>query len=156
MTISSDEIIRKYFNTVYRLALTQAKSVSMAEDITQDVFLKYLQTDTVFQSEEHIKAWLIRVTINRAKSIFRSAWFRTSVPLREELTFDTQEKSDVYFAVQELPQKYRTVIHLFYYEDMSVREIAKCLSANENTVKSLLKRGRDILRNQLRGGYDIV
>lgn len=152
----SDTIIRKYFNTVYRLALTRANNITIAEDITQDVFEKFLKTDTDFQSEEHIKAWLIHVTINCAKSVFRSALFRTSVPLREELTFDTPEKSDVYFAVQELPPKYKTVIHLFYYEDMSIREIAECIGAKENTVKSQLKRGREMLRNKLKGGYDLV
>lgn len=153
---SSEEIIRKYFNTVYRLAITQTGNISMAEDVTQEVFLKYLQTKKEFHSDEHIKAWLIRVTINCARSVFRSSWFRTSVPLEEEITFDVPEKSEVYFAVQGLPSKYRTVIHLFYYEEMSVKEIAQCMKSNENTVKSLLHRGREMLREKLKGGYDIV
>lgn len=153
---SSEEIIKKYFNTVYRLAITQTGNISMAEDVTQEVFLKYLQSKTDFSSDEHIKAWLLRVTINCAKSLFRSSWFRTSVPLKEELSFDLPEKSEVYFAVQELPAKYRTVIHLFYYEEMSIKEIAKCMGSKENTVKSLLRRGREMLRETLKGGYDIV
>lgn len=153
---SSEKIIRKYFNTVYRLAITQTGNISMAEDVTQEVFLKYLQTKKEFTSDEHIKAWLIRVTINCAKSVFRSSWFRTSVPLESEISFDLPEKNEVYFAVQELPPKYRTVIHLFYYEEMSVKEIARCTKSKENTVKSLLRRGRDMLREKLKGGYDIV
>lgn len=153
---SSEEIIRKYFNTVYRLAITQTGNISMAEDVTQEVFLKYLQTKKEFTSDEHIKAWLIRVTINCAKSVFRSSWFRTSVPLEDEISFDLPEKSEVYFAVQGLPPKYRTVIHLFYYEEMNVKEIALCTRSKENTVKSLLRRGREILREKLKGGYDIV
>ncbi len=153
---SSEEIIRKYFNTVYRLAITQTGNMSMAEDVTQEVFLKYIQTKKIFRSDEHIKAWLIRVTINCARSIFRSSWFRTSVPLEEEISFDIPEKSEVYFAVQELPPKYRTVIHLFYYEELSVKEISECTHLKENTVKSLLRRGREMLREKLKGGYDIV
>lgn len=153
---SSDEIIKKYFNMVYRLALVQAKNISFAEDITQEVFLKYIQTKKMFESDEHIKAWLIRVTINCAKSMFRSSWFRTSVPLEETISFDVPEKSEVYFAVQELPAKYRAVIHLFYYEDMSVKEIAHCTDAKEATVKSQLHRGRELLREILKGGYDFV
>lgn len=153
---SSEDIIRRYFNTVYRLAITQTGNISMAEDVTQEVFLKYIQTEKKFQSDEHIKAWLIRVTINCARSIFRSSWFRTSVPLEEEISFDIPEKSEVYFAVQELPPKYRTVIHLFYYEELSIKELSQCLHLKENTVKSLLRRGREMLREKLKGGYDIV
>ncbi len=153
---STDKIIREHFNTVYRLALAQAGNVSIAEDITQDVFLRFIQSNTEFVSDEHIKAWLIRVTINCAKSVFRSAWFRTSVPLKEELSFDIPEKSEVYFAVQDLPLKYRTVIHLFYYEDMNIKEIAQCTSSKESTVKSRLFRGRELLREKLKGGYDFV
>lgn len=153
---SSEDIIRRYFNTVYRLAITQTGNISMAEDVTQEVFLKYIQTEKKFQSDEHIKAWLIRVTINCARSIFRSSWFRTSVPLEEEISFDVPEKSEVYFAVQELPPKYRTVIHLFYYEELSIKELSQCLHLKENTVKSLLRRGREMLREKLKGGYDIV
>lgn len=153
---STDKIIREHFNTVYRLALAQAGNVSIAEDITQDVFLRFIQSNTEFVSDEHIKAWLIRVTINCAKSVFRSAWFRTSVPLKEELSFDIPEKSEVYFAVQDLPLKYRTAIHLFYYEDMNIKEIAQCTSSKESTVKSRLFRGRELLREKLKGGYDFV
>ncbi|MCD8180089.1 MAG: sigma-70 family RNA polymerase sigma factor [Firmicutes bacterium] len=153
--ISSDEIIRKYFNMVYRLALSQSRNVSIAEDVTQDVFLRLLQHDG-FESDEHIKAWLIRVTINCSRSVFKTAWFRKTVPLEEEIAFDTPEKSDVYFAVQSLPSNYRTVIHLFYYEDMSVKEIAECLEISEPTVKTRLHRARKQLKTKLKGGYDFV
>lgn len=153
---SSEETIRKYFNTVYRLAISQTGSITIAEDVTQEVFLRFLSTNTKFQSDEHIKAWLLRVTINCAKSVFRSAWFKTSIPLQEELVFNTPEKSEVYFAVQNLPSKYRTVIYLFYYEDMSIKEIAECIKEKENTIKSQLRRGRELLKKELKGGYDIV
>lgn len=153
---SPDEIIHKYFNTVYRLALSQTCCTAYAEDVTQDVFLKYWQKKDTFKSDEHIKAWLIRVTINMSKSIFMSSWFKKTVPLSEDITFDSQEKSDVYFAVQELPLKYRTVVHLFYYEDMGIKEISACLNIKESTVKSQLHRGRMMLKTILKGGYNFV
>lgn len=154
--VSSDEIIRRYFDMVYRLALSQTRSVTLAEDVTQEVFLRYIQQEDIFKSDEHIKAWLIRVTVNCSKSVFKTAWFRKTVPLTEEISFDTPEKSEVYFAVQALPSKYRTVIHLFYYEDMSVKEIADTLGMKQSTVKSHLYRGREMLRTKLKGGYDFV
>ena len=154
--MTKEEIVKKYFNTVYRLALSQTKNKAYADDVTQDVFLRFLNKERNFDSEEHIKAWLLRVTINCSKSIYLSAWFKKTVPLSEELTFDTEEKSDVYYAVAELPPKYRTAIHLFYYEDLSISEISEILDTKESTVKSHLFRGRELLKEKLKGGYDFV
>ena len=153
---SSDEIIRAYFDMVYRLALSQTRSVPNAEDVTQEVFLRFIQKRSSLKSDEHIKAWLIRVTINCSKSIFMGAWNRKTVPLTEEIAFDTPEKSEVYFAVHDLPSKYRAVIHLFYYEDMSVKEISDALGSKPSTVRSQLFRAREMLRQKLKGGYDFV
>lgn len=154
--MTKEEIVKKYFNTVYRLALSQTKSKAYADDVTQDVFLRFLNKERSFENEEHLKAWFLRVTINCSKSVFTSSWFKKSVPLSEELTFDTEEKSDVYYAVMELPPKYRSVIHLFYYEDLSVLEISKILNMKESTVKSQLHRGRELLKSMLKGGYNFV
>ncbi len=143
--------IEKYFDTVYRLALSQTKDSHKADDVLQDVFYKYIKTDKEFQSEEHIKAWLIRVTLNCCKSMFTSSWFKKTVPLSEDLVFETPEQSDVYSAVAKLPQKYRAVIHLFYFEDLPVKDIAKVLKTKETTVKSQLHRGREMLKNMLGG-----
>lgn len=154
--VSSDEVIHKYFDMVYKLAVSQTRNITFAEDVTQDVFLRFIQKKNNFETDEHIKAWLIRVTINCSKSVFMTSWFKKTVPLEEEISFDTPEKSDVYFAVQELPSKYRTVIHLFYYEDMSIKEISACLEMKESTVKSRLFRGREQLKEQLKGGFDFV
>lgn len=154
--VSSEEIIEKYIDMVYRLALSRTRNRMTADDVVQEVFLRYIRTDKVFESEEHIKAWLLRVTINCSNSVFESSWFKKTVPLNEEIPFDTPEKSEVYYAVLELPKKYRTVIHLFYYEDMSIAEIAKCLGEKISTVKSQLHRGRGMLREKLKGGYGFV
>lgn len=154
--MTKEEIIKKHFNTVYRLALSQTKNKTYADDVTQEVFLRFLNKERSFESDEHLKAWFIRVTINCSKSIFLSSWFKKSAPLTEDIVFDTEEKSDVYYAVAALPPKYRTAIHLFYYEDLSVSEIAEILNSKESTVKSQLHRGRELLKSKLKGGYDFV
>lgn len=153
-----NSIIEKYFNMIYKLALAETKDVHTAEDVTSDVFLKFMQSDKPFESEEHIKAWLIRVTINSSKSVFSSSWFKKTVPLEETLEAAEipEEESEVYLAVMKLPQKYRTVIHLFYYEEFSVSEISKYLNINESTIKSQLLRGRNMLKELLKGEIDLV
>lgn len=156
---SKKELTEKFFDMVYRLALCQTKQKQYAEDVTQEVFLRFFKTDKDFASEEHVKAWLLRVTVNCSKDIFLNTWFKKTAPLSEvkdEAVFDTDEKSDIYYAVLDLPQKYKSVIHLFYYEDYSVHEIAKCLGIKESTVKSQLHRGREILKNKLKGASQIV
>lgn len=147
-------IVEKYFDMIYKLALSQTRSRETADDVVQDVFLRFLKSDKQFENEEHIKAWLIRVTVNRSKDMFSA--LRRTLPVIEDITFHDEEKSDVYYAVQELPQKYRAVIHLFYYEDLSVAQISKYLKIKESTVKSQLSRGREMLRETLKGGIDIV
>lgn len=156
--VSSERIIKKYIDMVYRLALSQTKSKPDADDIVQTVFLKYLQSGKTFESDEHIKAWLLRVTINCVKKHFTASWFKKTVPLSElpELSFETPEQSEAYEAVLSLPAKYRAVIHLFYYEDMSIKEIARATGSNEGTIKSQLSRARDMLRQKLKGGGNYV
>ncbi len=151
-----EQMTRKYFSMVYKLALNQTKSKESADDVVQEVFLRYIQKDIDFHSEEHIKAWLIRVTINCSKNVFSDSWFKKTEGFTQDIPFEHEEKSDVYYATLELPQKYRSVIHLFYYEDMSISEISLCLGQKENTVKSLLHRARNMLRDKLEGGYDFV
>lgn len=153
----TNSVIEKYFDTVYKLALARTRDATLAEDVTSDVFLKFIQTDKVFESEEHIKAWLIRVTVNCSHSLFSSSWFKKTVPLEDTIPADMpEEESDVYLAVMRLPEKYRTVIHLFYYEELSVAEISGTLGINESTVKSQLSRGRNLLKESLKGEIEIV
>lgn len=152
-----NEITEKYFDMVYKLAVSQTKDIHYGEDVAGSVFLKFIQSNKDFESEEHIKAWLIRVTINTAKSIFSSSWHKKIVPLDAEIPIEMpEEESDVYSAVMSLPKKYRAVIHLFYYEDMSVIEIAEILKINQSTVRSQLHRGRALLKEKLKGDYDFV
>ncbi len=150
------EIVEKYFDMIYKLSLSQTKSRDYADEVVQDVFIRFINSDKKFESDEHIKAWLIRVAINCCHNMFSNSWAKKTVPLSEDIVFDTKEKGDVYYAVLELPQKYRAVIHLFYYEEMSVAEISKVLKTNSSTVKSQLSRARKMLKEKLKGGYGLV
>ncbi len=141
-----DEITDKYIDTIYRLALSRTKSSHYAEDITQDVFVKLISVKKDFETEEHLKAWLIRVTINLTKDLFSSSWFKKTDELSTDVSYMDEEKSDLYYAVMKLPQKYRTAIHLHYYEGYSVDEIAEIIGASSGTVKSQLHRGRQMLK----------
>lgn len=153
---SVEEIVNKYSSMVFKLALSQAKNKANAEDIFQEVFLRYFKTDKTFESEEHRKAWLIKVTVNCCRKLWGSAWYRNTVPLRDNLEFETEEEGELYFSVLELPLKYRTVIHLFYYEDLSVAEIGEILNLRETTIRSQLCRARAMLKVKLKGDYSYV
>jgi len=151
-----DEMFEKHADTVYRVALSQTNQQADAEDVFQEVFVKLFATDTVFQSDEHIKAWLIRVTINKCRDLHKSAWNKKTVELTPELTDVAHESIDMDHALARLPLHYRSVIHLFYFEDMSIAQIAKTLQANENTVKTWLSRARKLLKVDLEGSLDNV
>ena len=152
-----DEAVDKHANMVYRIAFTQMKNKTDADDIFQEVFLKLCRSTVVFETDEHIKAWLIKVTINTCRKSFTSAWSKKTVELPEDLEYiDEHQDFEVVPAVQSLPMKYRTVIHLFYYEDMPVADIAKVLKSTVSTVTSQLSRARNLLRDKLKGGVDDV
>ena len=103
------------------------------------------------ESEEHVKAWLIRVTINCSKSNLTSAFRRYTQPMEEnsQLIFETKEQGDLYEYVQRLPKKYWIVVYLFYYEELSIKEIGEMTKQKESTVKSQLSRARALLRQEL-------
>ena len=131
-----EKMIEKYSNMVFRLAMARTKSKEYSEDIYQEVFLRLYKKMPEFRSEEHEKAWLIKVTINCSKNLLGSKFIKNTEPLNEELQFETKEMQDVYYEVLKLPIKYRTIIHLYYYEGYKINEISKILKMNENTVKS--------------------
>ncbi len=149
--ITVEDVFERYYNTVYRLAFARMKNVNDAEDVLMTVFLRLVSSKICFNDEEHIKAWLIKVTVNASKSLLTSAVFRLSAPLDDSPETEMQEKSEVYYAVLELPSRYRTVVHLFYYEGYSVKEIADILGAKEATVKTWLRRAREKLATTLKG-----
>lgn len=145
-------LVKKYIDTVFRVALGYTKNVTDAEDIVQDVFLKLLKEKKSFDSEDHIRHWLIRVTVNEGKKWHRSPW-RRHVSYEEAIAAlpeTAAEKSkDILRAVIELPVKYRMPIYLYYYEEYSTQEIADILKIPKGTVCTYLSRGREMLKLQL-------
>ena len=153
-----DSLFVTYGDMIYRLALVRTRSAADAEDVVQEVFLRCLKNSPTFESAEHQKAWLLKVTVNCTKSLLGSAFRRHAVPedAAGELAADAQESDPtVYDAVLRLPEKYRTAIHLFYYEEYSVREIASMMRTTESTVKSWLHRARGMLKESLGGDYEV-
>ena len=144
-------LAEEHIDMVFRVAYSYLKSHADAEDVTQEVLLQMYQTETAFESGDHIKNWLIRVTINRCKMLFRSPWRRVEAleDYAEALGFEEPEYTGLFTAVMRLDRKYRVPIYLFYYEGYSTREIAGILGLPENTVSTRLRRGRDRLRQQL-------
>lgn len=153
MRTETEKLIEKYRDNLFAAAFSVCRNRQDADDVVQETFIQYHTTDRFFESEQHIRAWLIRTAINKAKNINRAFWRRTSVPLEEyieTLVFETPEAEGLFEEVMRLPEKYRTVIHLFYYEDYAVREIAKILGLSESNVKARLTRGREMLRKALK------
>lgn len=148
--------VRRYIDTVFRVALNYLRNSADAEDITQTVFEKLLREKRQFESEEHVRNWLIRVTVNECKKLLRSPW-RKVEPIEEYLTglvFDNPAHSELYQAVMGLPKKYRMAIYLHYYEGYSTQEIGQILHIPKNTVCSHLKRGRELLKLELQEADD--
>lgn len=144
------QLVERYGDMVWRLALARTGRRQDAEDVFQEVFLRAVKNADKFKSGEHAKAWLIRCTIHRSQSLFASAWRRNTVPLEEDLLAPMgEEEREVYTAVLALPQIYRTAIHLHYYEGLTVAEIAALTGRREGTVKSWLHRGRALLKGAL-------
>jgi RNA polymerase sigma-70 factor (ECF subfamily) len=152
------ELYDKYKNAVYRMAFAYCKNKADAEDIMQETFIKLFTADIRFEDSEKEKSWLLKVTVNKCKDMFRSLRYKyslTAIPLEEaSLIYETPEESEVYHAVMSLPTKYRLVIHLYYYEDYSVKEIGTVTGKNESAVQTQLYRARkklkDILGKELR------
>lgn len=151
-------LVRRYIDTVFRVALNYLHNPADAEDVTQTTFEKLLRERKEFESEEHIRAWLIRVAVNECKKLLRSPW-RKHEPMEDYLTavaFDNPANSELYRAVMDLPKKYRIAIYLHYYEGYSTQEIGELLHMPKNTVCSHLKRGRELLRKELQEADDNV
>lgn len=149
-----EALILKYEKTVYKLAYSYMKNKQDTDDIYQEVFLRFFRKKPEFESEEHEKAWFIRTTINCCKSYFLSGWVKRTMALEEstlgqEDSYEMGERSELFYAVMDLPVKYRTVIHLFYYEGYTVKEIAELLDEKVTAITTRLSRGREQLREVL-------
>lgn len=150
----ANKAVEKYSDMIRRICMVNLKNYADTEDVFQTVFLKYILSSKVFESDEHEKAWFIRVTSNACKDIFKS-FFRTKTEPLEVLsdykTTLSTEASDILQIILSLPQKYRQIIYLYYYEGYSAVEIGKLLNKNTNTVYTLLARAKKLLKKELAG-----
>ena len=157
MRMETQELAGKYRDRLFAAAFQVCRNPADAEDAAQEALLRYHVSTKEFESEAHIRAWLLRVAINCAKNVGSSFWRRKTVPLEDymdTLEFPSEESRGLFAAVMALPEKYRLVIHLHYYEDDSVAQIARILNLTESNVKVRLSRGRGMLREKLQEEWD--
>ena len=159
--MTAEELFEKYSDVIYRVAAMSCGDRYEAEDIVQEVFVRYLKRRPEFENDEHAKAWFIRVAVNCTKSLQTSAWKRKVVSVEEyydsenepSVCFD-REESELYEVIRSLPQKYSIVIYLRYYEEYAVSDIAKMLHTTANAISSRLSRAKKLLKEQLsKEGY---
>lgn len=140
-----------YGDMVYRLAFVRTKNIADSEDILQEVFLRYLKIWDKMESEEHIKAMLLRITVNCSNSLKTSSWFKKTTELTEDIPYIENNGHDdsVLNSVLKLPLKYRTAVHLHYYCGYTVKKIGEITNTNPSTVKTNLSRARALLKTDL-------
>ena len=157
-----DDAIERHADMVYRICMTITGNVEDAKDAFQETFLRLVRNKDKIVSEEHLKAWLIRVASNCAKTTVASTWNRTTQGMEEETVGEEkiyeQKENDLLIELQKLPKKYSMALYLYYYEEYSVREISELLHKKENSIKTLLARGRKLLRKNLEegGSNDVI
>ena len=143
--------VERYKDMVFRTALHTLASPQDADDTVQEVFLRLFQYQGTFDGEEHLRRWLLRVTVNRCRDLLKSPWRRRVAleEMPETPVFDKPREAALYREVMALPEKYRTVLNLFYYEELSVREIGELLGVGDSTVTTRLARARRRLKERL-------
>lgn len=142
--------VTKHENRLYRTALAITGNVSDADDVVQEAFLRAYEKAPEFESEEHEKAWLIRVTVNLCNSCLRSPWRKRTEPLLDSYPAMDLKQHELLERILALPPKYRTVIHLFYYEGYSIKDISGLTGQKEATIRSHLTRARQKLKSVLK------
>lgn len=149
---------RAYGDSIYRVALHALKNPADAEDVMQTTLLRLFEYQKPFESEAHLKHWLLRVAVNESRKVLRSFWRRTSVPLEDwdGPVPEDPDKADLFRAVMGLESKYRVTVYLYYYEGFTVAEVAAALRANPSTVQSWLLRARKRLRRELTGESETI
>lgn len=149
-------IANEYIDVVYRVSLSYCKNKSDAEDVVQNTFIKLLKTDTEFVDDEHIRNWLVKVAVNECKNISKSFWYRNITSfdeLEKEPEYTQSDEKELFEEVMKLPKKYSVVLHLYYYEGYSVKEIAQILEISESNVQTRLMRARNKLKENLQEAW---
>lgn len=140
--------VREHKDTVFRVAFSYMKNPHDADDITQTVFLKLFKSPITFENDRHLRGWLIRVAVNECKSVFRAPWrqMESIDDYASQLAMPSPKHSELFSLVMAMPEKYRAILYLFYYEGYSTGEIGKLLGIPPATVRTRLARGRKYLK----------
>lgn len=149
-----EQLVKTHSNSMLKAAFALLRNRDDAEDIVQEAFMKLMEKKPRFNDDEHAKAWLLRVTINLSKNMLKAS-SRKNKSETEEISYTENESDGVLFCVMKLEENYRTVIHLYYYEGYSIKEIAAILKLPSATVGTRLKRGRSKLKKMLEGDVSI-
>lgn len=150
-----EQIVRKYADMVFRIAYHNLGNPADAEDILQEVSVALVTCNAPLEDEEHQRFWLCRVTINKCRNFRKLSLFHSTEELTEDIIATEKTDSGVFEELQKLPQSYRNVLYLYYYEGFSIEEIGTILRKSSNTIGSQLRRGREKLKkNLIDGGYD--
>ena len=147
-------LIEKYADMLIRISYSYMKNMSDAEDVTQDVFIRFLEKRPDFKNVNHEKAWLLRIAINLCKDKLKSAYYKNTELLEGDFIDTSKEDNEIIQAVLTLPLKYRSIVLLYYYEDYSISEISNILNIKESTVGSQLSRGRKLLKSILKEDFE--
>lgn len=150
-----ERLVQKYSSMVLQIAYQYSFNKSEAEDITQEVFIKLYKNIKKIKNNEHIKAWLIRVTINLSIDYNRNYWNKNTTSLDENYKYFDEETKDVFNELKKLTPEYRNIIYLYYYQGYKISEISGILSMNQNTVSSYLTRARKELKHILEQGGEL-
>ena len=149
-----NRIVTSYSDMLLRICMHYTQNISDAEDVVQATFLKLVEHNKGFESQDHEKAWLIRVCINLCKDTLKSGWKKKVFSMEEKqfsvLYYEINQDSPILSYIRILPPKQRTAVYLYYYEDMPVSQIAQAMGANQNTVLSWLRRGRKAIEKLLK------
>ena len=155
MKLDTEKVIEKYKDRIFAIGLSILKNPDDADDVVQETFLKYHTYKKDFESKEHIQSWLYKVAINKAKDIQRKFWRRKQVSLEDymaTISFDTPQDEELFQAVMALTSKYSIVIHLYYYEDYSIKEIAQQLKLNERFNYNIFRyKSKTIIKKTTQG-----
>jgi RNA polymerase sigma-70 factor (ECF subfamily) len=150
-------MMRRYGDMIFRIAFNYMKNIHDAEDISQDVFIKILKNNKNFIDAEQEKAWVIVLTMNTCKDKLRSSW-KKIILLKNNIEFpfkeDNDNNNDIMIKVFKLSKKYRMIIYLYYFEGYKISEISKILKQREGTIKTKLRRAREFLKNEMKGGRE--
>lgn len=146
-----EALVHAQGDAIYRVALHALRSPADAEDVVQTVLLELYRRSDPFESDDHARHWLFRVTVNQCRKVLRTPWRQRTVPLEawDGPAQDPTEENEVLSAVLSLPPKYATAIYLYYYEDCTVKEVAKIMGTKESTVQTWLHRAREKLKTAL-------